>query len=294
MKRRKYSIIIIPPEHSKPPRQIQFSKQLLLVGSITLGLILAGIIGHDIYQTRYIASYNQKIAYVDSLETEIQAKKLEIDRLNEKAAEINEDLRAIFSLEQKIARLLKINPESSEISRGNSPFRSAPTAQNLDQAASLVDNHRELLETYHHKIVEYEKKLRATPDIYPVHGEITSRFGYRNNPFGRRAKEFHNGIDIACSYGTSVKAAADGTVIFSGWDGSWGRKIEIDHGYGIVTFYAHNSSLLVQVGDKVSKGQVIAKSGNSGRSTGSHLHYSIFVNGQPVNPLRFLSLNKER
>jgi murein DD-endopeptidase MepM/ murein hydrolase activator NlpD len=106
--------------------------------------------------------------------------------------------------------------------------------------------------------------------------------------------EFHNGIDIACSYGTPVLAVADGTVTFAGWDGYWGRRVQINHGFGVVTFCAHNSKLTVSVGDTVKKGEIIAYSGNSGRSTGSHVHYTAYVNGQLVDPLVFTTYSKEQ
>lgn len=125
--------------------------------------------------------------------------------------------------------------------------------------------------------------------IWPAYGTITSSFGYRYI-FG--SYSYHSGIDIAVPYGSSVKAADGGTVIFSGtgtgssW--SYGNYIIIDHGNGKQTYYAHNSSLLVRAGDKVYQGQVIAKAGSTGRSTGSHCHFQVKINGSDVNPLSYL------
>lgn len=125
--------------------------------------------------------------------------------------------------------------------------------------------------------------------IWPTYGSITSRFGYRYI-FG--SYSYHSGIDIAVPYGSSVKAADGGTVIYSGtgtgssW--SYGKYVIIDHGNGKQTYYAHNSSLLVSAGDKVYQGQVIAKAGSTGRSTGSHCHFQVKINGSDVNPLSYL------
>lgn len=295
----KYSIIIIPPENDKAPRQIHFSlkaKKIIIISSAAFGLFFSGLFLHDVYQAHYIKSYKQKIAYVDQLEMELQTKNLEIARLNEKTTEINDNLLAIASLEKKIAGILKINQENpgTEISRGSFSLQSMTEPESLDQASALVDNHMQIIEEYYDATIQYEDKVNRTPSILPVNGPISSPFGYRRNPFGRWTSEFHNGIDIACDYGTPVMAVAEGTVTFAGWDGYWGRKVQISHGFGVVTFYAHNSKLTVKTGDKVKKGEIVAYSGNSGRSTGSHVHYSAYVDGQLVDPLVFTSYNKEQ
>jgi len=118
----------------------------------------------------------------------------------------------------------------------------------------------------------------------PVSGRITSRFGYRIHPVTRN-HSLHTGVDIACPTGTPIKAAADGEVIMAGWMGAYGYAVVIDHGGGISTLYGHNSKLLVSVGQKVKRGQAIAKAGSTGWSTGPHCHFEKRVNGKPVNPL---------
>ncbi|NLC47037.1 MAG: M23 family metallopeptidase [Firmicutes bacterium] len=134
----------------------------------------------------------------------------------------------------------------------------------------------------------YEWLVERYPSLWPVRGRITSRFGYRVHPI-RRRRLFHSGIDIAVSPGTSVKAAACGRVVYAGWRSGYGKTIIIDHGQGIRTLYAHNSRLHVKVGQWVNKGQVICASGNTGTSTGPHLHFEVLLNGQPKNPLDYLS-----
>lgn len=297
--KRKYSIIIIPPEHNKPSRQLHISikvKKMIIAGSVAFGVFFTGLFIHDIYQSNYIKSYRQKIAYMDKLEMELQTKDLEITRLHERTSEINKNLEAIASMEQKIASILKIEqPPETEVSRGGGfSLQSLTPPQTLDQAAAMVESRMDVVEEYYDATLVYDDKLNRTPSILPVNGPISSPFGYRRNPFGGWSSEFHNGIDIACSYGTPVRASARGTVVYAGWDGYWGRKIEINHGFGYVTFYAHNSRLTVSVGETVEKGEVIAYSGNTGRSTGSHLHYGAFVNGKPTDPLVFTTYTKER
>lgn len=127
-----------------------------------------------------------------------------------------------------------------------------------------------------------------TPSIWPTTGVITSDFGARVDPvYGVQA--YHEGIDIADDYGTQVVATAAGTVIFAGpTDGGYGNLVEIDHGNGIVTRYGHNSVVLVSPGQQVRQGDVISLMGSTGKSTGSHLHYEVDVNGTPVDPIVFL------
>ncbi|HEY8391429.1 MAG TPA: peptidoglycan DD-metalloendopeptidase family protein [Capillibacterium sp.] len=124
----------------------------------------------------------------------------------------------------------------------------------------------------------------------PVKGRISSPFGERMHPI-LKEKRFHSGIDIAVSSGTNVLAADRGKVLISGWNGGYGYYIAIDHGNGLSTAYAHNSRLLVKEGDLVAQGQVIAKSGSTGLSTGPHLHFEVRKDGAPVDPLAYLPKN---
>lgn len=132
----------------------------------------------------------------------------------------------------------------------------------------------------------------ATPDTgfgMPAAGNITSYYGWRSHYIGGYFYSgFHDGIDIAGSTGSPIYASKAGVVTYAGWQGAYGYLVVIDHGKGYSTAYAHNSSLLVSVGDKVSKGQTIAKMGSTGRSSGSHCHFEVRINGKAVDPLKYL------
>ena len=131
--------------------------------------------------------------------------------------------------------------------------------------------------------------LKATPNVKPVQGGwITSHFGDRIDPFHPFLQVMHNGVDIAARSGTPIIAPAYGVVSYIGYGESYGKLLAIDHGYGVVTRYAHNSSIKVKIGDKVKRNQVVAFVGNTGRSTGPHLHYEVRVNGVPVNPKNYI------
>ena len=129
--------------------------------------------------------------------------------------------------------------------------------------------------------------LDCTPSIRPAKGWISSSFGYRKNPFtGRR--EMHKGLDIANHKGTPIIASAAGVVTYVGRKGLLGNIVEINHGHGFVTRYGHISKALIKKGQKIKRGEEIAKMGNTGRSTGPHLHYEIRLNGIQVNPQKYI------
>lgn len=134
---------------------------------------------------------------------------------------------------------------------------------------------------------ERQSLLNAIPNIKPARGWLTSGFGYRLNPFTNK-NSMHAGLDIAASPGSPVYAPADGIITFASYDESYGKLVSIDHGFGITTRFAHNSQLYVSVGQRVNKWDVIAAVGNTGRSTGPHLHYEVRINAVPVDPINFI------
>ena len=121
----------------------------------------------------------------------------------------------------------------------------------------------------------------------PAYHKVTSPYGNRYHPVLKKNK-FHSGVDLRARMGTPIVAANDGTVLRAGYNSGYGNRIYIDHGGGIVTVYAHNSKLLVKAGDKVKRGQTIAKAGSTGRSTGPHLHFEVRKNGKTTNPMNWI------
>ncbi len=136
-------------------------------------------------------------------------------------------------------------------------------------------------------LLDKESFLNSTPTIIPADGWITSYFGQRMSPWAGRLK-MHEGLDVGAPYGTPVVAPADGIVTFSGEKAGFGKFVQVDHGYGMETLYAHNQSLHVRSGQKVKRGALLAAVGNTGHSTGPHLHYEVRVNGIAVDPLYFI------
>lgn len=165
------------------------------------------------------------------------------------------------------------------------------TAQGIkasfDALDSLVEDQITTLEKLRKDVISRQRYVAALPTRWPVEGYITSRFGYRQSPFGG-GKEFHDGLDIAAGTGTPITAAGGGRVVFVGLVAGYGRTVIIDHGYGYRTQYSHTSIVLVKKGQAVKRGEVIARVGSTGRSTGPHLHFTVLVNGKQVDPLTIL------
>ena len=129
--------------------------------------------------------------------------------------------------------------------------------------------------------------LNSTPSIRPSNAPISSGFGYRLDPFGHRSTKRHNGIDFAGKPDSPIVVTADGVVRHAGWVPSYGQAILVDHGFGYSTLYAHTTGIQVKAGDVVKRGDKIATMGSSGRSTGTHLHYEVWKDGQAVNPRNY-------
>ena len=141
-------------------------------------------------------------------------------------------------------------------------------------------------------LAEEAARSAAFPSAQPLKGklDVTSEFGLRMNPFGGRSYEVHSGIDFRGPIGMPVHATAEGVVVTAEYSGGYGNHVVIDHGYGHDTLYAHLSAIEVEVGDRVKRGALIGALGNTGRSSGPHLHYEVHRNGQAVNPRFYLQL----
>jgi septal ring factor EnvC (AmiA/AmiB activator) len=181
-------------------------------------------------------------------------------------------------------------PTPSTVSSASSVF-STSLASPEDTFGALRDLLQGLESQLNFVRLDVERRVQlanATPSIWPTHGGLTSFFGGRSDPLtGEPA--YHSGIDISAEKGQPVYATADGTVQSAGYTGDYGNLIVLKHAFGLSTRYGHLSGYHVKAGDTVKRGDVIGYIGSTGRSTGSHLHYEILVNGQLMNPLQLLA-----
>lgn len=157
----------------------------------------------------------------------------------------------------------------------------------INELLSKTSIEEKSLQEVYENILDKKDLLLATPSIWPTRGFITSPFGWRINPI-TGGREMHEGIDIATQLGNPVEAPSNGIISYAAWESGYGNTVIIDHGYGVTTLYGHLSSIAVKVGEVVKRGQLIGRIGDTGFSTGPHLHYEVRVNGIPVNPMRYL------
>lgn len=297
-KKEKYFNIMIIPYSNQQIKSFKISIAFLKIIAIaaisilmfsTVSLVYFGKTTAYLYTV--IAEKDKKIAQLTSLKEE-QAKK--IATLDRNAQLVNEKIKGLNELEEKVRRMVGLSASTAPPSRGNlsrdvrGKSDISYDNETTTEFISEIDQKTQDLQDLISKVSARLDYLNSIPSAYPVYGTITSPFGTRKSPFGY-GTEFHPGIDISVPQGTPVKAAGKGVVTYAGWLSGYGKAVIINHGYGIQSVYGHNSQILVEVGQSVKRGDIIAKSGNTGRSTGPHVHFEIRVNGNPVDPMKYLA-----
>lgn len=203
----------------------------------------------------------------------------ELKSLYEKKIASNFGLTQQYKITQKLSEIVK---NSFELSEKYATFDYK--FKKIKKMANTVENKIHNLDEY---LLDKESILKSTPTLLPTNGWITSYFGHRISPTAG-VRKMHEGLDVGASYGTPIIAPADGIVTFAGNKAGFGLFVQIDHGYGIETIYAHSQKILTKNGKRIKRGDLIAKVGSSGSSTGPHLHYEVRVNGIAVDPLYFV------
>jgi len=236
---------------------------------------------------------------------EIAGQRTQIQKFADEITALKSKLVSLNDFEKKIriiANIEKTTDQASLFGVGGS------IPEDLDTKIPLTEKHNSLMREMHAQtrqidlasgkqqegfeslfnfLQDQRSLLSSTPAVRPVNGWPTSKFGYRKSPF-TGLREFHKGLDIATRMGTPVIATADGNVSFTGTKGLLGKIVVIDHGHGVVTRYGHLKKILKKNGASVKRGDIIAHVGISGRSTGPHVHYEVYVNGIPVNPAKYI------
>ena len=212
-------------------------------------------------------------------------------------------LRARFQIlqtesKQKDLHLASLQLLASEVQLALGVKRQLEGPVDMSFEAPLVPTFKESLEQYNFmKSASFSRLHRGylnqffvnnKPNLWPVNGRINSSFGGRLDPFSGQGI-YHPGVDLEAAMGTPVRATADGVVRFAEWQGGYGKAVVLDHGGAINTLYGHLSRFSVIAGQPVRRGEIIAYSGSTGRSSGAHLHYEVRVGGTPVNPYHYLA-----
>ena len=293
--------IVFLPDASNKVKQFRIPQSLLLV-SLVVFLSVALLSAWGIVEYRGI---KENVPKLSQLEEENAQQKTQLASLTEKIDRINGRLIELNEFDQKLKIMVNLEPDEensqflgiggSDTSLLNPGYTIEKAHErlvtlmhqsldNLDTAISVQINEKEEL----YKFLENQKNmLVCTPSVWPTRGWLSSGFGNRISPFTNE-KEFHKGLDISTRMNTPILAPADGLVSSTGKDYLMGNKLTINHGYGLKTRYGHMAKILVKKGEYVKRGQEIGLVGNTGRSTGPHLHYEVYLNSLPVNPRRYI------
>ncbi len=291
---RRYIILKVFPPDGGNVKEFRMSKRTLrfCVGAVILFTVLAG---SALYWTFKAGS--EKLKYAELKRENIKLKE-ELQAIQQQVSALKDTIENLHRLGAVLSTMVGLEsppPEFRAMGIGGSlETPKDPIEKNLfdikldiDKLLGISEYEKKSFEEIQKKLLAKRRKLEHTPSIMPTSGYLSSGFGYRRDPFTGRIK-FHRGIDLCAPVGTPVIAPAAGIVRKVGRDRGFGLYLIIDHGYGIHTYYAHLHKVAVRPGRRVKRGQIIAYVGNSGRSTGPHLHYEVRVNGRPVNPFKFI------
>ena len=306
MQKDAYTIVVFPGSTGSPKR-IQLSKKSAKIALISLLFLSLSFGGAGIYFINQYLNYKDGQVELSSLKRQEKIQKTQIDKFSKQVRSFETEMSRLESFEKKL-RIITSFENSPKNNQGHlgvgGPYGLSShsfttslekeTESMLDRLSGdlgILTNQIKMRQFSFQELDEYLKNqkslLASTPSIWPTRGWVTSGFGYRKSPF-TGLPEKHEGLDIAARLGSEVRSTADGKVILAGRENGYGNMVEIDHGYGVLTRYGHNSKNLVKVGDKVKRGQVIALIGSTGRSTGPHVHYEVMVNGIPVSPRNYI------
>lgn len=272
---KRYVNFLIVPEGN--PKSLKFKLSFLMTR------LALGIISFLLVFIVVMSILHGKLLYEVIAGKSLKQENERLKRYNARVVELEEELREYRRFVQKVAELAGVKYQGSTRSQlaYHSEFIELEDLSELPAVAEGGEDTSSLADS----IKEQPDSLRHIPLGAPIEGWITQRFSVGVPGFGRE----HPGIDFAAKTGTDVKSTADGSVIYLGWDETYGNLVAIDHGNGYVTYYGHNSKNLVNVDDSVQRGDVIALSGNTGRSSAPHLHYEIRKDDVPINPENFMS-----
>ena len=304
--------LMVVPERSSLVRRYRFTKTMLKVafGSALVALVAFGLM---VWMAGSVPRLSEENTRLKGENLELKQR---LQRVAHQLSHISDTLDRVERFDAKLRAITQLNDPDRHIAMGPVSRRDmaavqggdpgeAPLSEEVldlgpaeevspelidlkienlhDEARRRERSLRELQEV----LADQRSLLRSLPSVWPVRGWVTSGFGPRVSPWtGERA--MHEGIDVATAQGAPILSPADGVVVFSGTRGGYGKMLIVDHGYGVETRFGHNQENLATVGQKVARGQNIATVGNTGRSTGPHLHYEVRLNGIPENPQRYI------
>jgi murein DD-endopeptidase MepM/ murein hydrolase activator NlpD len=289
---RKFNLLVVHGDGRRIAR-VTLPRWLILT---VLGLVLAAPVSIAVIYTDYLQLRSQRTSLYE-LSARVAEQQGLIDATRSKMRQIRAEIDGWRELHARIREPFGSEYGSAKhvtgIGGGTGPLRAAEIpdraaiADELEQLTGTVKEEGDNLRSLERFLGRATRVLAALPSRWPVRGQVNSGYGSRVSPWSAKT-EFHSGFDIGAPVGTPVKSPAPGTVVFAGVNAEYGQTLIIDHGNETKSLYGHLSRLSVAVNEKVQRGTVIALTGNTGRSSGPHLHYEIQVKGQAVNPTNYL------
>jgi len=293
------TFMIVP--HSSSKGIVNFKLREWLVYAIIVIFVLSiGVVGSSMVYSSIMA---RKLIHYKIMLQVNEEQKGKIDYFAGEVNQLKKALRELVDRDTELRRLLGLrikdnknlnqmlvatkNQSQISLLDNITNYKIDKITNELSYLNDNVKQSRESLKALQQTVSYLKSRFAVTPSIWPIYGRIVSGFGYRYYPW----RGMHSGIDITAWYGNPVRASANGVVVYSGWKGGFGRTVIIDHGYGIQTLYGHNSKLLVSVGQRIIKGQIISQVGATGFATGPHCHYEIRKNNYAVSPMRYVNLD---
>lgn len=302
-KKKEYFTFMFLPGPNERVRTLSISKSALKTAFVAL----MGVMVLSLYLIYEYNDVKGKVGELQSVREELMQQKAQVQGFALNMLDYKRQMFLLRDLDTRLRRVVSLGPrdKAQQLLGIGGPdelgLQNLTSLGEKKQEEALKEMHQELTqlkgaaskqETSLQMLIEYFEDKRSlyasTPAVWPVRGWVTSPFGNRTSPFTGVLK-FHEGIDIAAQTGTPVMAPADGLVVKAGFSSGYGNVVEISHGYGIKTVYGHNSRLNVKVGQRVKRGEVISYVGDTGSSTGPHLHYEVRLNNLPVNPGKYMN-----
>jgi murein DD-endopeptidase MepM/ murein hydrolase activator NlpD len=284
-----YTLIVVP--HAKARfRQIRVPVRLAKWTLTAVGVAGFAVVGVMVHAARVTMEIND----LRRLRTENSELLTKTRTYEENAGKLQAKVLQLQTMVTKLGVMAGLEhslPEAGSAGVGGAigtesqaPVLAPRALAALDESLTTLTRRSAQLEEFYR---DQTLVLASTPSIWPVRGYLSAGFGNRKDPFtGQR--DFHAGIDISTPIGTRIFAPADGVVLSASVQGAYGNSIVVDHGYGVVTRYGHLDAYAVRPGQRVRRGDLIAFVGNTGRSTGPHLHYEVWVRDQAQNPIHFI------
>jgi len=294
--RKRFYILFVARGDDGQLRKISIPVHYLYVFVIGAAIGFLSLTGIASSYTRMLL----KVSQVNQLRTEKDQLKNYSSRLEQVAKERDLQVASLGSIAGEVSALYGLKAEPTLVTATADQIHDADVSSSLDQLHALRSSALSgatmvgLTMGLTRNVTTADWiRANAAPNLWPVQGQVTGSFGERIDPFNGEGA-FHSGVDIGSSYGAPIIAPADGVVTFTDTLGGYGKAIMIDHGNGISTRYGHLSGFAVTAGQRVHRGDVIGYVGESGRSTGPHLHYEVRINDVPVNPYRYLRITIAR